>query len=154
MANNLRDIATDVTAGKRTLAVRVGEVWARRLCIYWVAGGFFFAMLPAVNYRWVLLVVLVVFPAVLTMQKVRTATGRDLIAVLRNIGLIELAVGLLLGLGLALRRGLDAGLIGLCGRLAFGFCAGNKGVFGGLIGGNLGRKSGNISRCLRLASVR
>lgn len=102
MANNLRDIATDVTVGKHTLAVRVGEAWARRLCIYWVAGGFFFALLPAVNYRWVLLVVLVVFPAVLTMQKVRTATGRDLIAVLRNIGLIELAVGLLLGLSLAL----------------------------------------------------
>lgn len=37
LTNNMRDIATDRVAGKRTLAVRLGEGWARRLyelCIF------------------------------------------------------------------------------------------------------------------------
>ncbi len=33
LANNIRDIPTDAVAGKRTVAVRLGEVWARRLFV-------------------------------------------------------------------------------------------------------------------------
>jgi len=102
MANNLRDIATDTDAGKRTVAVRVGEAWARRLAALWVGAGVIFALLPIFGHPWVALVLVAAVPAGLTIRKLRTATGLDLIAVLRNIGLIELAVGVLLGLGLAL----------------------------------------------------
>ena len=39
-ANNVRDIATDETAGKRTLAVRLGDARARRLYAGLVIGAF------------------------------------------------------------------------------------------------------------------
>lgn len=102
MANNLRDIPTDTVAGKRTLAVRVGDAWARRLCIYWIVGGLLFAMLPLFTSPLVGILALAAIPAAFTAAKVRTATGRELIPVLKNIGLIELVVGIGLGITLAL----------------------------------------------------
>jgi len=102
MANNLRDLSTDAVAGKRTLAVRVGDVWSRRLGILWITGGLLFALIPLWTHPWVGLNALAAIPASFTAQKLRTATGPALVPVLRNIGLIELAVGVLLGVGLAL----------------------------------------------------
>ncbi|MGQ0823888.1 MAG: 1,4-dihydroxy-2-naphthoate polyprenyltransferase [Actinomycetota bacterium] len=40
LTNNLRDIDTDRAAGKRTLATRVGPVWARRLYTATIVGAF------------------------------------------------------------------------------------------------------------------
>ncbi|MFM7061188.1 MAG: 1,4-dihydroxy-2-naphthoate polyprenyltransferase [Actinomycetes bacterium] len=40
LANNVRDVATDVVAGKRTLAVRIGATRARRLFVGCLAGAF------------------------------------------------------------------------------------------------------------------
>jgi 1,4-dihydroxy-2-naphthoate octaprenyltransferase len=40
LANNVRDVATDAVAGKRTLAVRLGARGARRLYVLCVAGAF------------------------------------------------------------------------------------------------------------------
>lgn len=102
MANNLRDIATDIEAGKRTLAVRVGDQWARTLCVWWVVGGVLFALLPSITHHWVGLLALTAIPAAFINANVRTARGPELIAVLRNIGLLELAIGLGLGVTLAL----------------------------------------------------
>lgn len=102
MANNLRDIPTDIEAGKRTLAVRVGEKRARTILTIWLIGGLIFALLPSLTHDWVGLLALIAIPTAFTVAKARTSSGRDLIPVLRNIGLIELAIGIGLGITLAL----------------------------------------------------
>ena len=40
LANNVRDVSTDVVAGKRTLAVRIGEGRARQLFVACLVGAF------------------------------------------------------------------------------------------------------------------
>ncbi|GAA4660545.1 hypothetical protein GCM10023225_33890 [Kineococcus glutinatus] len=103
VANNLRDVPTDAVAGKRTLAVRLGARRTRGLFAGLVAVGFAAALAPVAQHPGVLLVL----PALaLAVRPVRTvlsgAGGRDLVPVLRDAGLLELAVGALLGIGLAL----------------------------------------------------
>ncbi len=103
MANNLRDVPTDARAGKRTLAVRLGERRARR----WYA-AFVLVPLPlgaacALVAPWSLLVLLVAAPSVVLAGTVLAgARGGALVPVLAATGTLELAYGLLLGLGLAL----------------------------------------------------
>ncbi|NAZ86462.1 1,4-dihydroxy-2-naphthoate octaprenyltransferase, partial [Kineococcus indalonis] len=103
VANNLRDVPTDAAAGKRTLAVRIGERRSRLLFAALVAGGFVAALATA---PWHPPALLVLLAAPLAVRPLRTvlggAAGRDLIPVLKDTGLLELAAGALLGLGLAL----------------------------------------------------
>src|SRR5690606_22707455 len=58
MVNNLRDIPTDVLAGKRTLAVRLGDRRARRLYAAMLAGAMVAGLVCAFWAPWSLLVVL------------------------------------------------------------------------------------------------
>jgi 1,4-dihydroxy-2-naphthoate octaprenyltransferase len=102
VANNLRDIPTDEVAGKRTLAVVLGDARSRT----------FFAALIAVALACVVAVSVVVEPlaalgaaglfiAGRAWWTVRSgATGRGLVTVLRDVGLAELvyAAGLFAGL--------------------------------------------------------
>jgi 1,4-dihydroxy-2-naphthoate octaprenyltransferase len=103
VANNLRDVPTDAVAGKRTLAVRIGEANSRRLYAALVVGAFVAALLTAPRHPWVLIVLLA---GVFAQRPLRTvlggATGRDLIPVLKGTGQLELLTGALLALGLAL----------------------------------------------------
>lgn len=103
VANNLRDLPTDAAAGKRTLAVRLGDRGTRRLFLGlhvapWVV------LLPRVGvHPWAALPLLALPLAVPPCTRVlRGARGVDLLPVLRITGQLELAYGLLLGLGLAL----------------------------------------------------
>lgn len=103
MVNNLRDIPTDVVAGKRTLAVRLGDVRARRayVLMLWVPIGLGVAC--ALVAPWSLLVLLLLLPAtLLTLPVAAGARGPLLVPVLAGTGMFELAYGVLLGLGLAL----------------------------------------------------
>ncbi|WP_278236462.1 1,4-dihydroxy-2-naphthoate polyprenyltransferase [Isoptericola sp. AK164] len=103
MANNLRDIPTDVLAGKRTLAVRVGDHRARRLYALWLVVAVLLGLACAVWNPWAFLVTLLLLPTVLLVVPVLAgAQGRALVPVLAGTGLFELAYGVLLGLGLAL----------------------------------------------------
>ncbi|MCI2238858.1 1,4-dihydroxy-2-naphthoate polyprenyltransferase [Kineococcus sp. TRM81007] len=103
VANNLRDVPTDALAGKRTLAVRLGERRSRLLFAGLVAGGLAAALACAPWHPWVLLVLLAVPLAVRPLRTVLGgAAGRDLIPVLKDTGVLELAVGALLAVGLAL----------------------------------------------------
>ena len=103
MVNNLRDIPTDVVAGKRTLAVRLGDRRARRLYAAMLAGAMVAGLVCAFWAPWALLVVLLLGPAVLLALPVLAgANGILLRPVLGGTGLLELAYGVLLGLGLAL----------------------------------------------------
>ena len=103
MVNNVRDIPTDVVAGKRTLAVRLGDHRARRLYALWVVLPVLLGLACAVWNPWAFLVALLLLPAVLlAIPVVAGARGRALVPVLAGTGMFELAYGVLLGLGLAL----------------------------------------------------
>jgi 1,4-dihydroxy-2-naphthoate octaprenyltransferase len=103
VANNVRDIPTDRVTGKLTLAVRLGDVGARVLYVALVVAAFVLAAACAPARPWSLLALVAVALAVRPVIAVRSgARGRDLIAVLRDTGRLELAYAALLALGLAL----------------------------------------------------
>lgn len=103
MVNNLRDIPTDSLVGKRTLAVRIGEHRARRLYAAMVVLPVLLGAVCALVAPWSLLVLLLLAPAVLLAVAVLAgARGIALAPVLGGTGLLELAFGVLLGVGLAL----------------------------------------------------
>ncbi|WP_435299331.1 1,4-dihydroxy-2-naphthoate polyprenyltransferase [Timonella sp. A28] len=103
MANNIRDITTDVIAGKRTLAVRIGDFKARQLYIAMIWLPLLLAIACAFFNPWALLTLMLGLPAVLlTLPMFAGARGKLLIPVLVGTGMYELAYGALLGIGLAL----------------------------------------------------
>ena len=109
VANNLRDIPTDAIAGKRTLAVRIGDRHTRAMYGTLVVGAFLTIVAGVLAYlldetvglpQWGLFG-LVAWPLALRpLQVVRTATGRELIPVLVGTASTHAATGLLLTLGL------------------------------------------------------
>jgi 1,4-dihydroxy-2-naphthoate octaprenyltransferase len=104
VANNLRDIPTDVDAGKRTLAVVLGDARTRKLYAALVAVAFVAVVVLAVTTTaWALLGLLALPLAVPPVRSVLGGTGgRALVPVLGATGKLQLALSVLLGLGLAL----------------------------------------------------
>jgi 1,4-dihydroxy-2-naphthoate polyprenyltransferase len=104
VANNLRDIPTDTTSGKRTLAVRLGDARTRRLYSAMLLAPFAVPVaLALAGHRWSLLALLAAPLAVAPLRLVGAgAGGRDLIGVLRDTGRLQLAYAVALGIGLAL----------------------------------------------------
>jgi 1,4-dihydroxy-2-naphthoate octaprenyltransferase len=102
--NNLRDIPTDRTAGKRTMAVRLGDGRARWLFIGCMIAAAALIVVIAVAWRgWAAIALVGFILAVPPIRIVRSmATGRELIAVLAGTARVQLVVGLLLAVGLAL----------------------------------------------------
>jgi 1,4-dihydroxy-2-naphthoate octaprenyltransferase len=110
-ANNIRDIETDEAAGKRTLAVRIGDRHARALYGTFVVGAFGTIVAGVAAHllndtvgltQWGL-VGLAAWPlAVRPLEAVRTASGPALIPVLIDTAKLHAATGLLLTLGLVL----------------------------------------------------
>jgi len=102
--NNLRDIPTDEVTGKRTLAVVLGDrptrlLYAACVCVPFAVAV---AMAPAAPFT-LLTLAAVPLAAGPIRQVLRSATGRGLIAVLGETGRLQLAFGLLLTAGLAIR---------------------------------------------------
>ena len=103
VVNNLRDIPTDAAAGKRTLAVRIGDRWTRRLYLALVAGAIVLACVCASDRPWSAMAAFAGIVAIVPVRRVlASATGRELIAVLGATGRVQLAYGALLTIGLAL----------------------------------------------------
>jgi 1,4-dihydroxy-2-naphthoate polyprenyltransferase len=103
VANNLRDIPTDEVAGKRTLAVVLGDRRTRTFYVVLVAVAFAAGLVLALDTPWALLTLLAVPLAVGPARTVAAGVrGRALVPVLRDTGRLQLAYGLLLALGLAL----------------------------------------------------
>ena len=105
VVNNLRDIPTDRIAGKRTLAVRIGDRRTRALYVVLLAAAFALVGVIAVigGRPWA---ALGLAGAVLAIQPVRTivggAQGGTLISVLGGTGNVQLVTGLLAAIGIAL----------------------------------------------------
>jgi 1,4-dihydroxy-2-naphthoate octaprenyltransferase len=103
VANNLRDIATDVDAGKRTVAVRLGD--ARTRWLYVALGLVAWASVAACGAAtpWALLGLAGVGPWLPAAAKVRSgAGGLNLVPVLAQTGIAELVAAVGLGVGFAL----------------------------------------------------
>ncbi|MBA3905118.1 MAG: 1,4-dihydroxy-2-naphthoate polyprenyltransferase [Pseudonocardiales bacterium] len=103
VANNLRDIPTDETVGKRTLAVALGDRDTRRLYAALVLLPFLLTALAGLR-SWPILLGLLALPAaVIPVRPVLAgADGRALIRVLGQTGLLLLSWSILVGVGLSL----------------------------------------------------
>ncbi|GAA1989472.1 1,4-dihydroxy-2-naphthoate polyprenyltransferase [Amycolatopsis minnesotensis] len=101
-ANNLRDIPTDVEAGKRTLATRLGDRGTRRLYLALVAVPYLvsLALIATGTFAWVALVTAPML--VKSVRAIRTGHGRELIPALRDTGLAMLAWAVLTAAALAI----------------------------------------------------
>jgi 1,4-dihydroxy-2-naphthoate octaprenyltransferase len=105
MINNLRDIGSDATSGKQTLAVRIGDTRARAVYLLFLlvpfAGGAAIA-----TYRPFALLALLALPlAVAPVRAVRGGvSGPGLIATLGQTGRLQLAFGVAFTVGLAIHR--------------------------------------------------
>ena len=105
VANNLRDIDSDGPAGKRTLAVLLGDTATRRLYASLVAIPLLISLVTGLFHWLMLLGLLAAVPAVSPVRAVLGgARGRDLIAVLGKTGLVMLAWSVLTAAGLILSR--------------------------------------------------
>ena len=104
IANNLRDIPTDLAAGKRTVATRLGDARTRTLFAFTIVLAYMLVIVLAfVVSPWLLLTLASVPLAIRPVRTVRAgAQGRALIAVLQQTSLLVLVFGLLLGLGFIL----------------------------------------------------
>ena len=101
LANNVRDVATDVVAGKRTLAVRIGESRARRLFVACLIGAFVVVVPIAVVHPLAWIAFLAIPLAVAPSRSMLTRTDAPgLIAALVGTVRLELALGLLLSIAL------------------------------------------------------
>ncbi|MBM3688857.1 MAG: 1,4-dihydroxy-2-naphthoate polyprenyltransferase [Actinobacteria bacterium] len=105
VANNLRDTPTDSSVGKRTLAVRMGDGPTRVLYVALVMSAFVvivpLAALLGLGFAWLgfLAAPLAIRPMAAVLGG---ASGGALVAVLKTTGVVVLAYGLLLGLGIGL----------------------------------------------------
>jgi len=101
-ANNLRDIPTDVEAGKRTLATKLGDTGTRRLYLGLVTVPFVVSVLLGIWHP-ILLLGLLCAPLLISSVKAVGGGkhGRELIPALRDTGLAMLAWAVLTLIGLA-----------------------------------------------------
>ena len=101
LTNNLRDIDGDAASGKVTLAVRLGAPRTRRLYAGLIALAFVMVLASGLVHTPAVLGLLALPLAVAPVRSVlERARGRALIAVLGQTGRLQLALGLLWGLGL------------------------------------------------------
>lgn len=103
VVNNLRDIPTDEAAGKRTLAVVLGDRGTRALYTGLLVAALAGTVAVVAMRPWSALALLTVPLAWLPLRRVVAGdTGQPLVLALRDTGRLELAYGLLLALGLTL----------------------------------------------------
>ena len=103
VANNLRDIPTDIEHGKRTLAVRLGDARTRTLYVALFTASVVALGAMAWFEPWALLGLLAVPLGLKAVRTVRAGTtGRELIPVLAATGLYEVAYAVLIALGVVI----------------------------------------------------
>ncbi|MHB1509948.1 MAG: 1,4-dihydroxy-2-naphthoate polyprenyltransferase [Acidimicrobiales bacterium] len=102
VVNNLRDIPTDALSGKRTLAVRIGDLRTRWMYVACLAGSFVVVAILGTKRP---LALIALAAAVLALSPARSvlkgASGRHLVPVLVMTGRLLFAFGVLLAAGIA-----------------------------------------------------
>lgn len=102
MVNNIRDREGDELAGKRTIAVRLGNRATRRLFVAVVIAPIIGALVIGLALPWAMISALVALPVVLTAITVSLgASGIALKPVFIGLGGIGMAYAVLLALGIA-----------------------------------------------------
>jgi 1,4-dihydroxy-2-naphthoate octaprenyltransferase len=102
--NNIRDRALDAPAGKRTLAVRLGDRKARGFFAALITFGYIAAF--AIGQPWILLILLSAPMAISLVRGVLgSAQGRDLIPYLAKTGKLQLQFSILFSIALVLSHG-------------------------------------------------
>lgn len=102
--NNIRDRALDAPAGKKTLAVRIGDRRARHFFVALISLGYLATF--ALGNLWVLLTLLTLpVSASLIRGVLGSAQGRDLIPFLAKTGKLQLQFSILLSVALVLSHG-------------------------------------------------
>jgi 1,4-dihydroxy-2-naphthoate octaprenyltransferase len=103
VVNNLRDMDGDTASGKSTLAVRLGRARTRALYAACAMASFGGAVAVAALYRpWALLALAALPLALVPVRRVlRGADGPALIEALGATGRLQLALGVLLAIGIA-----------------------------------------------------
>ena len=105
VANNVRDLATDAAAGKRTLAVRLGRDGSRIEYAALIAGGFIVPVLGVGVYQWPPAALLSLGAGVASVSPVTLIMTRndaqDLVPALAGTARVVGLYGLLLAAGLA-----------------------------------------------------
>jgi 1,4-dihydroxy-2-naphthoate octaprenyltransferase len=102
LVNNIRDIETDAAAGKRTLAVRVGDYRARQLYSACVSLPLLLSVLIAFAQPWALLTLLLILPSLLLVLGMRLRVGPALGPMFLGTSALGLFYGCLLAVGIAL----------------------------------------------------
>ncbi|WP_114907326.1 1,4-dihydroxy-2-naphthoate polyprenyltransferase [Ornithinimicrobium murale] len=103
VANNLRDIPGDTAAGKRTLAVRLGDGRTRVLYVVLITLPLLATAAAALVHPWTLLALAAAPLAYLTVRPVlQGARGRALVPAIGRTGLYQMGFSTLLTIGLAL----------------------------------------------------
>jgi len=103
VTNNLRDIPSDTSAGKRTLAVRLGETWTRLLYLGCLLGAFLLVPIIALAQPFALASLAAAPLARGPAKAVASgAAGRQLVPALVATGKLQLVFGALLALGIAI----------------------------------------------------
>lgn len=104
VVNNIRDRALDALAGKKTLAVRLGDKAARNGFLILIILAFVAPL--ALGSWWILLTFLASpFAAIVARGVLAGANGRDLIPLLTKTGKLQLQYSLLLAIALELSHG-------------------------------------------------
>ncbi len=103
LVNNLRDRESDLLAGKRTLAVRLGDRLARHFFAACITLPLVASSVVAFAQPWALLTLLLLLPSVLTaLTVVAGLRGRALAVVFASESALGLLYGMLLAIGIAI----------------------------------------------------
>lgn len=106
VVNNLRDLPTDIAAGKRTLATRIGDRATRVQYVVFTVVAYVIPIVLSVSRpgrRWMLLPLATIPLALDLNRRIWSGlSGRDLNPMLKRTGQLLLAFGVLLTIGVAL----------------------------------------------------
>lgn len=104
MVNNLRDIPTDIEAGKTTLAVRLGQRRSRQGYVALIVGAVILGAVAVIGsgafFWWVAIPIIVVAAVPGVQAIIGGASGKALLGALKNTGLLALWYGVVIALTL------------------------------------------------------